>query len=101
MWFWDIYCWLIILENNFLLVLTYKYDDGNHNTILADLFDEKGIFVSTVEVPTYFSPYISDPGFFKSNTNALYRRNYFYTITMDEDSEKFTLTRYRISFSNM
>lgn|GEM_PF-1403834 len=94
-------CNFFILENNFLLVLTYKYDDGNHNTILADLFDEKGIFVSTVEVPPYFSPYISDPGFFKSNAQALYKRNYFYTITMDEDSEKFTLTSYRISFSNM
>ncbi len=91
-------CNFFILENNFLLVLTYKYDDGKHKTIFADLFDDKGIFVSTVEVPTYDRPYISDTGFFKRNTEALFRKNYFYTITMDEDSEKFTLTRYKINF---
>lgn len=84
-----------VLENGFLLVLTYEFDDGKDESILADLFDEKGYFLKAVEVPSYYKYHSSRTDYYYEKAKVL-KNNYFYTIEADEEEENFYVKRYKL-----
>lgn len=86
-----------ILNNGYLLVLTYDYDESEHETILADLFDERGVFLTKVEVPKYSFSYACRPDYFFRKSKAL-EDDFFYTIETDEDAENYRIKRYKMTW---
>ena len=86
-----------VLDNGFLLVLNYEYDDINHDDILADIYDESGRLVTKVTVPGYFNRYASKTAYMKTRT---LRGDYFYTIEGEYGIGDFSVKRYRISWQN-
>lgn len=91
-------CNFFVLDNNFLLVLTYENDDVRNDTISGDLFNDKGIFLSKVEVPVYFNPYFSERGL-KTYENSILRNGCFYTQNFGDLSEKIFIKKYRVEIS--
>lgn len=83
----------LILDNGYLLVMTYEYDDGEHDTVRADLFDETGRFLTKVDVPGYYGAY--SPFLWMKKAKAV-QGDYFYTIRENETGEVYCLRRYRM-----
>ncbi len=90
-------CNFFILQNNFLLVLTYENDNICFDSIKGDIFNEKGEYISKVEAPFYFDPYLSEHGH-KENTSALLKGEYFYTLVVDKDTGKTSIKRYKLTW---
>lgn len=96
--FYPYICNFFVLDNNFLLVLTYDNDDKNDNSIAGDVFNDKGIFLSKVEIPIYLNPYFSEAGI-KRYDNSIYKKGFFYTKNFDYISGKVFIKRYKIEIS--
>lgn len=94
--FYPYICNFFVLENNFLLVLTYEQEDDTHsNTIAGDLFNDQGVFISKVEVPIYFNPYFSERGL-KEHENSILKKGFFYTQNFDNLSGKIFIKKYKV-----
>lgn len=91
-------CNFFVLENDFLLVLTYENEDTHSNIIAGDLFNDKGILLSKVEVPIYFNPYFSERGL-KEYENSILKKGYFYTQNFDDVAGKFSIKRYKVEIT--
>ncbi len=81
-----------VFENKYVLVVTYE-NPMNSPTLKGDLFDDKGNFLSNVEVPKYWQWYYWGVRFKK---NAIYKKNHFYIIEHNEDEDSYTVKRYRM-----
>ena len=83
---------LFVLDNHFLLVVTFENDD-DELTLGGDLFDDRGIYRARVQIPKYSNwNDLVQP----KKSNAVYRNGHFYTIESDQDEEHFFLKRYKI-----
>jgi hypothetical protein len=85
---------LFILDNKYLLVITHESDYDEEN-VVGDLFDENDVFQTRVEVPKY-SGWYRYSSFYGFKNNALYKKNHFYTIEVDESEENFYVKRYKM-----
>jgi hypothetical protein len=83
---------IFVLENGSLLVVTFDNDDAEP-TLAGDLFDPEGRYRARIQVPKYHSWYWL---FMSAKSNALIKKNKFYTIESDPDEIKFYIRRYRI-----
>lgn len=83
---------IFLLENGSLLVVTFDNDDAEP-TLAGDLFDPEGRYRARIQVPKYHSWYWL---FMSAKSNALIKKNKFYTIESDPDEIKFYIRRYRI-----
>lgn len=87
-----------ILDNKYLLVVTHE-NGYDKETLVADLFDEKGIFQTRVEVPKYYQWNI-DISTSIMKKKAVYKKNHFYTIEADGSEENFYVKRYKMIWKN-
>jgi hypothetical protein len=79
-------------------VITHESDYDEEN-VVGDLFDENDVFQTRVEVPKYSSWYRYS-SFYGFKNNALYKKNHFYTIEVDESEENFYVKRYKMIWKN-
>lgn len=84
-----------VLGNGYILVLTYDYDKPEHQTIQADLFDEKGTYITKVEVPRYSFSYTNRPDYYFAKSRGL-KKDYFYSAEIDDNLENYYVKRYKI-----
>ena len=85
---------LFILDNDYLLVITFENDDDEPN-LSGDIFNEKGVYIAKVQVPKYYGwYYLREP--FSNKNNAVYKNNHFYSIEADEYGEYFYVKRYKM-----
>jgi len=84
-----------VMDNGYILVLTYDYDDPEHQTIKADLFDEKGVYLTEVEVPKYSFSYTNRPDYYFAKSIAL-KKDYFYSVEVGDNLENYYVKRYKI-----
>jgi len=82
-----------ILENDYLLAITYE-NSIDSLKLKGDLFDDKGNYISSIEVPKYFL-WDSCQNLFKKC--AIYKKGFFYTIMEDKEGG-FALKRYRLDW---
>jgi hypothetical protein len=88
---------LFILENDFLLAVTFESGEDD-NFLLGDVFDDKGIYKAQVQVPKYYRwNYLIAP----SKRGAVLKNNCFYTIESDENEEHFWVKRYKITLNDL
>ena len=83
-----------ILENEFLLVITFE-GEYNNGSLIGDLFDKDGIYLCKVEVPRF---YLLDALFFAIKNQALYKKGNYYVIQTDDFEENFHVKRYRLNW---
>lgn len=83
---------LFILDNGYLLVVTFENDIGD-STLGGDLFDDKGIYSARIQIPKYYRwDYLLMP----SKNYAISSKNYFYTLEASEDEKDFYVKRYKM-----
>jgi len=83
---------LFLLENDFLLVVTFESGEDD-DYLMGDLFDDAGIYKAQVKVPKYYRwNYLIQP----YKIGAVLKNNCFYTIETDENEELFWVKRYKI-----
>ena len=87
-----------ILDNKHLLVITHE-NDYDEETLAGDLFDEKGVYQTKVNVPKYYGWYRYTE-FFGIKKNALYKKSHLYTIESDENEENFYIKRYKMIWND-
>ena len=86
---------LFILDNDYLLVVTFESRD-EHEFLLGDVFDKKGIYRARVQIPKYYRwNFLLAP----SKSRAIYKNGYFYTIKSDKHEENFWVKRYIIKMN--
>ncbi len=85
-----------IFENKYVLVITYE-NPLDSMDLRGDLFDNKGNFLSSVDVPKYCQWSYCRVLFKKS---SIYKNNYFYTIEYSEkkDDDSRIVKRYRVNW---
>jgi hypothetical protein len=83
---------IFVLEKGSLLVVTFDNDD-TEPTLAGDLFDPEGRYRARIQVPKYHSWYWL---FMSAKSNALIKKNKFYTIETDPEEIKYYIRRYRI-----
>ncbi len=83
-----------ILDNKYLLVITHE-NDYDEETLAGDLFDEKGVYQTKVNVPKYYGCFRYTE-FYGIKKKGLYKKNHFYTIESDEYEENFCVKRYEM-----
>jgi hypothetical protein len=83
---------LFPLNDGRLLVVTFE-KAADEASLVGDLFDESGRFLSTVPVPKFFQwDFLLAP----QKSKALVRGDEFYTVESDADEETFWVKRYRL-----
>ena len=83
---------LFLLENDFLLVITFESKEEDA-FLIGDLFDAEGIYRARVKVPKYYRwNFLLAP----SKGQAIFKNGYFYTIESDESEEYFWVKRYKM-----
>ena len=83
---------LFLLENDFLLVVTFESGEDD-DYLIGDLFDDEGIYLARVQVPKYYRwNYLIAP----SKRGAVLKNNCFYTIETDDSEENFWIKRYKV-----
>jgi len=86
---------LFILDNDFLLVVTFESSE-NDDYLIGDLFDDAGIYKAQVKVPKYYRwNYLIQPNI----KGAVLKNNSFYTIESDENEEFFWVKRYKVTWN--
>lgn len=86
---------LFLLENDFLLVVTFESSEDD-DFLIGDLFDDAGIYKAQVKVPKY---YRWNRLILPSKRAAVYKKGYFYTIESDENEELFWMKRYKVTWN--
>jgi len=85
---------LFPLKDGHLIVVTFA-KTGDRMSLAGDLFDKKGNFLETVQVPKYYQwDFLLAP----MKSKALVLNDDFYTIESDADEETFWVKRYRIEW---
>jgi hypothetical protein len=82
-----------VFENKYILIVTYE-NPMDSPALSGDLFDNKGTFLSNVDVPKY-SRWDDWRILFKKG--AIYKNNHFYTIEKRDD-DSFIVKRYKVSW---
>lgn len=83
---------LFILDEDFLLIVTFE-SDKNEDYLLGDVFDNLGVYMTSVEIPKYSRwDYLMAP----CKIGAVCKNGYFYTIESDENEDHFWVKRYKI-----
>ena len=86
---------LFLLENDFLLVVTFESGEDD-DYLLGDIFNDAGIYEAQVKVPKYYRwNYLIAP----SKRGAILKNNCFYTIESDENEELFWVKRYKVAWN--
>ena len=83
---------LFPLENGWILAVTFESDPGA-KSLVGDLFDDKGIYRGSVQVPSYAD---WDGLLVPRKGQAVLKGNHFYTVESDEAEEKYFVKRYRM-----
>lgn len=87
-----------ILDNKYLLIITHE-SDYNEEALIGDLFDEKGVYQTNVNVPKYYLWHMYT-SFYGIKKKALWKKNHFYTIESDENEENFYVKRYKMIWND-
>ena len=86
---------LFLLENDFLLVVTFESGEDD-DYLIGDLFDDAGIYKAQVKVPKYYRwNYLIQPNI----KGAVLKNNSFYTIASDDHEENFWIKRYKVTWN--
>ncbi len=80
------------------MVITHE-NEYDEETLAGDLFDEKGVYQTKVNVPKYYGCYRYTE-FYGIKKNALYKKNHLYTIESDENEENFYVKRYKMIWND-
>jgi len=87
-----------ILENNYILVITHE-NDYEEEVLAGDLFNERGIYLTRVNVPKYHEWY-KYTSFYGIKKKALYKKDHFYIIESDKNEENFYVKRYKMIWND-
>jgi len=86
---------LFLLENDFLLVVTFESGEDD-DYLIGDLFDDEGMYLVRVQIPKYYRwNYLIQP----YKIGAVLKNNSFYTIESDENEERFWVKRYKVTWN--